>query len=106
MGLDAVLRCLRRRRIKQQRPYTLPAMSTEQWKQIEPTTVRLDDLVMQQDHLYMDSLVNPNARTYTGDTYPYVVRFGGKHYVEDGHHRVVRRKLAGRKTIKARVLDV
>lgn len=103
-GLPALLAWLLVR-TKQKRPYasSMPMMSTEDWQKIPPSTVHLDDLEMQQDHLYMASLMADNMRTYTGDTYPYVVDFNGKKYVEDGHHRVVRRKLIGRKTIKARV---
>ena len=36
----------------------------------------------------------------------YVVRIGGKDYIRDGHHRVMRARYSGRQTIVAQVLDL
>ncbi|RJR10604.1 type II toxin-antitoxin system VapB family antitoxin [Candidatus Parcubacteria bacterium] len=78
-------------------------MTTDKWKLIEPRTVRIEELEFQQDHLSLPDLVEPPEETFTGDEYPYIVDYQGKLYVEDGHHRIVRHKLSGHKTIKARV---
>ena len=41
-----------------------------------------------------------------GSDMPVVYKIDGKHYIEDGNHRVVAAKLMGEQTIRARVIDL
>lgn len=41
-----------------------------------------------------------------GSDMPVVYKIDGKHYIEDGNHRVVAAKLMGESTIRARVVDL
>lgn len=80
-------------------------MTTDKWREIEPKTIRLENIEFSQPQLVRDALVNPDPLSHSGDEYPHLVEHEGKLYVEDGNHRLVRHIVRGRKTAKARVLQ-
>lgn len=86
------------------RPYRLQGMTTALWKLLPIEQVELEGLVFTQHHLWTLAMVNPGL-SFTEDTYPYLVKYGGRYYVEDGHHRVVKAILTNVMTVQARVYD-
>lgn len=67
----------------------------------EPKRIRIADLTATQHTVALKGLVttDPERRIY-------VVSIAGKPYIRDGHHRTVRAKLLGKKTIDAFVLEL
>lgn len=78
-------------------------MTTALWKSVPLHTVRLEDLVLQQDEVSIKKLLTPYD---SHDDYPLVVEWNGTLYLENGHHRVMKRLLGGHATVLARVLVV
>lgn len=90
------------------RPYApLHGMSTAKWKEIPPTFVPLSSLRFCQPHLYVEGMlrVARGEASYSKDPYPFVVKYQGQLFCEDGHHRVVAAIVRGEAEILARVLE-
>lgn len=88
------------------RPYPSPALTGAKWREVRPKYVPIGELIATQNHLSIAAL-HPQFRTsHTGDRLVHVVKHGGRLYLEDGHHRVVRERLAGAEHVYARVLDL
>lgn len=87
-------------------PYENSALSAAEWRAIMPRHVPIKDLVATQNHLSISALHHEHKTPHDGDRFVHVVRFGGRLFIEDGHHRVVRERLAGADWINARVLDL
>lgn len=85
------------------RPYPPTGLTSEQWRDIEPTFVAFADLTTTQDGIYLHALLG-HAEPKSGDTFPHVVAHEGVLYLEDGHTRAARRRLLGHRGIWARVL--
>jgi hypothetical protein len=68
--------------------------------------VPIKDLVATQNHLAIAALEPTHKVAHDADRLIHVVRFNGQLFVEDGHHRVVRERLAGADWINARVHDL
>lgn len=63
------------------------------------------ELVATQPGVFLHALRDKTAPV-GGDKYPHVILWEGTYYLEDGHHRVVRRLLKGKKNVKARLLEL
>jgi hypothetical protein len=82
-------------------------MTTDQWKQIQPRPVELEKLRFTQQGVYIAALLDVHHgrhKPYSGDTYPHVVDYDGRLWIEDGNTRVICAILSGHRTINARVL--
>ena len=85
------------------RPWEPWDMSTEAWRQIRPRPVRIALLHPSQEGLTWAGLFA--ATSYSGDRWPHVVRYRGELHIDDGHHRIARSALRGRRWVLARVKE-
>ena len=88
-----------------ERPYPEPALTSEDWGDLAPRQVRLQDLSTIRSTLELEALLASDS-TFFGDLFAHVVRFQGNLYLEDGLHRAVRAPLQGRTSLHARVYDL
>jgi Arc/MetJ family transcription regulator len=93
------------KRVGDERPYPPHGLTTKEWGKIEPSEVRLADLVTTKRLLDLDVLFDEDS-TFYGDLFPHVVAWQGEFYLEDGLHRTLRAALQQRQTIHARVLTI
>lgn len=87
-------------------PYGESGLSPAGWRAIIPRHVPIGELVATQTHLYIAALAPEHRVAHDADRLIHVVKWGGQLFIEDGHHRVVRERLAGADWINARVLDL
>lgn len=88
------------------RPYPATGLTTALWREIQPVHVPITDLIATQDHLKIGALSPTHHGSHSGDRLVHVVKWEGRLYLEDGHHRVVRERLAGADWVNARVFDI
>lgn len=93
-------------------PWGSTGMTSAKWLDVPVETVAIADLIATQDGVYFHALVeatdSPDGgiASFCGDPLPHVIDWRGGLYLEDGHHRVVRARLAGQSTVQARRLVV
>lgn len=87
-------------------PWGLTGMTSALWLGQPVRRFRIDELVATQAGVLFDGLLRPEVAPVGGDDYPHVIVWNGSNFLEDGHHRAVRRLIAGRRTIEARWLRV
>ena len=87
------------------RPSLPPDLTSEQWGELAPRQIRLDELSTIKSTLDLHELLASDS-TYFGDLFARVVRYRGQLYLETGLHRAVRAALQGRTSIHARVLEI
>lgn len=75
-------------------------MSTRDWSRIHPIPMALCDLV--PTHEVKHSLTGPDT-SHCGDSFPHVVYWRGRYRISDGHHRIARAQMQGRRTMLVRV---
>jgi Arc/MetJ family transcription regulator len=80
-------------------------MTSEQWGELAPRQIRLDELSTIKSTLDLHELLASDS-TYFGDLFARVVRYQGHLYLETGLHRAVRAALQGRTSIHARIFEV
>lgn len=86
-------------------PWGETGMTTAKWKELPGSLVLMSELIAMQDGVYLKALLDPyHIVPFTGDPYVHVVSYDGKLYLEDGHTRVARLMLRGKKYVTARVL--
>lgn len=88
-----------------ERPYPEPTLTSEDWGDLAPRQVRLQDLSTIRSTLELEALLASDS-TFFGDLFAHVVRYQGNLYLEDGLHRAVRAALQGRTSLHARVYDL
>jgi hypothetical protein len=77
-------------------------MSTATWRQVPPVAVDPREIVPTQGEVMADRMLA--GGTVCGDVYPHVVRFAGRLWLDDGHHRVAQAIRLGIPLIAARLL--
>lgn len=87
-------------------PWGPTGMSSIRWFGVPTRVVAIDELIATQPGVLFHGLRDDAPTPVGGDEIPHVISWHGRLYLEDGHHRVVRRRLAGGKTVQARVLEV
>jgi Arc/MetJ family transcription regulator len=87
------------------RPYAQPDLTGEQWGELAPRQIRLDELSTIKNTLDLHELLASDS-TYFGDLFARVVRYQGQLYLETGLHRAVRAALQGRTSIHARIYEI
>jgi Arc/MetJ family transcription regulator len=93
------------KQVQDGKPYPDHGMTMQEWADIPPRPVRLDQLITTKRVLGLDRLLAEDS-TFYGDIFPHVVRWQGQLYLEDGVHRALRAALQQRNTIHARVAVV
>ena len=91
--------------VRDGRPYPEHGMSTRDWANVPPRSVRLDELVTTKRELALDKLLDEDS-TFFGDLFPHAVHWQGDIYLEDGLHRALRAALQQRNVLHVRVLDL
>lgn len=83
-------------------------MTTETWKSLPVEEVAVEDLHFVQDEVKISDLleVHYGKPSCSGDEIPHVVRYQGKLYIEDGHHRILLWILRGAESVPARVFAI
>ena len=92
------------KRVLDARPYPEPQLTTDQWGELAPRQIRLQDLSTTRSVLDLNALLATDS-TFFGDLFAHVVRYKGDLYLEDGLHRAVRAALQGRTSLHARVYE-
>lgn len=87
-------------------PWGPTGMTSEKWFDIPLEIVTISSLIATQPGVYFKPLMDVNLTPIGGDDYPHVVKWRGEQYLEDGHHRIVKQALIGRKVALVRVLDL
>jgi Arc/MetJ family transcription regulator len=87
------------------RPYPDHGLSTRDWANVAPRSIRLDQLVTTKRELALDKLLDEDS-TFFGDLFPHAVQWHGEIYLEDGLHRALRAALQQRNVLHVRVLDL
>lgn len=89
------------------RPWPRTGLSTARWIAEVPTMpVAFRELWLGQEHLDIAALFGRPHAAAADDLCPHVVRWRGRLYLEDGHHRVVRWALRGDDCAVMRVYDL
>lgn len=86
-------------------PWPTTDMTSTKWLAIPVGTVRIADLTATQPGILLHALAG-DPEPIGGDPVPHVIDWAGEHYLEDGHHRVIRALIAGQHSITARILTV
>lgn len=86
--------------------YPVTGLTPALWREILPRHVPIGELIATQSHLAIAGLA-PDARVaHDADRLVHVVQWQGHLFVEDGHHRIVRERLAGADWVNARVYNL
>jgi hypothetical protein len=92
--------------VAEDRPYPPSGLTTALWRDVLPRHVPIDELIATQNHLTVAALHPGHTGSHPGDRLVHVIKWQGRLYLEDGHHRVVRERLAGAEFVNARVFDL
>jgi hypothetical protein len=88
-------------------PWGETGMDSRKWLSIPVVKVQIKDLIATQPGVLLLALAwDYDQPSVGGDEYPHVIKWRGELYLEDGHHRVIRRLLAGKTRAKVRLLTV
>lgn len=86
-------------------PWGPTGMSSVLWLDVPDADVAVADLIATQPGLLIDALIAPTDPV-GHDPLPHVIAWRGQLYLEDGHHRVARQRLAGATHVRARILTL
>ena len=87
-------------------PWGETGMSSAKWLDVPTAVLPIRELVATQPGVLLHALADDVPSPVGGDPFPHVIRWRGCLYLEDGHHRVVRARLNGRRAVRVRVLAV
>lgn len=87
-------------------PWGPTGMSTALWMDVETELVPMATLWATQAGILLAPLIDPSTEPVGRDPFPHVIRWRGRDYLEDGHHRAVRAMLNGHTFLRVRVLTV
>ena len=86
-----------------ERPYDNMLTCNVDWKGIELEPFLYKDIWLTQNRLTILGMFS--VQQYSTDLYPHLVLYQGNLYLEDGHHRVIKRALLGHIDGPMRLLD-
>jgi len=87
-------------------PWGTTGLTSKTWHDVQIRTLPISSLIATQPGVLLHALSDNAPEPVGGDPLPHVILYQGKYYLEDGHHRVVRARLAGNQTIQARLLII
>ena len=86
-------------------PWGKTGMTSKKWLKVKTVNVKISDLIATQPGVLLHALsLDWRETPVGGDKYPHVISWRGELYLEDGHHRVIRSLLKGKRKVKVRVL--
>lgn len=85
-------------------PWPATGMTSAKWLDVPCRAFYIANLIATQPGVLFAGLTEPPRPPVGGDPYPHVIEWDGRLFLEDGHHRVTRAALAGRRYITARHL--
>jgi len=85
-------------------PWGESGQSSATWLNVPVVELPISELVATQPGVLLHALAENSPTPVGGDQYPHVILWMGTYYLEDGHHRTVRARLAGQTHIEARLL--
>lgn len=94
---------------KQGLPYGSTGLTSQRWiDEVGVVYLDIDSLVATQPGVLLHALKDnyPDLSPHSGDIYPHIVEYRGVRYVEDGHHRIVRRLVQGYPGMLVRYLNL
>lgn len=91
--------------VDESRPYPPTGLTSALWLDIEPVMFFIRELTFTQRGVYFAALLEDD-KPYGGDSYPHVVGWNGRLYLEDGHHRAMKILLNGGDSLMARLKTV
>lgn len=86
-------------------PWSPIGMTAAGWREVPVQLVCISDLIATKSAVEFCHLIADKIPV-GADTYPHVVSWHGKCYLEDGHHRAVRWAMRGITDFLARVLVI
>lgn len=87
-------------------PWGTSGQTSATWLNVPVVKVPISELVATQPGVLLHALSETPPTPVGGDKYPHVILWEGTYYLEDGHHRIVRRLLKGKKKVKVRLLEL
>lgn len=81
-------------------------MTSAKWLNVPVVQLPISILVATQPGVLLHALADDAPTPVGGDQYPHVILWNGTYYLEDGHHRTVRARLAGHRHIMVRLLTL
>ncbi len=83
--------------IAEGRPYPPTGLTTARWREIRPEWISWCDVTTTQRHVSIEAMLGMLDGTGSTDDRPHAVEHEGRLYLEDGHNRMVRDLLEGRR---------
>jgi hypothetical protein len=82
-------------------------MTTKLWLSIPVQKVCISDLIFSQTHVSIEGVLNAKAKgsSFCGDSYPHVINYQGKLFLNDGHCRITMKLLNGETHTEVRILN-
>lgn len=95
------------RGIDTRRPYPPTGLTTKRWvDEVVPRLVFFDELFLTQEHLRVAGIFGVTNAESANDPVPHAVLWRDVLYLEDGHHRIMRDALSGKRAAYIRVYEV
>lgn len=82
-------------------PWPPTGLTSKLWLNQPTRWFTISDLTATQPGVLFAALIS-DTPPYGGDPYPHVITWQNTHYLEDGHHRLIRALIAGHTQLQAR----
>lgn len=86
-------------------PWGHTGLNSKTWLDVPVYPVLINNLIATQPGVYFDALIKMETPV-GGDKYPHVVMWDGEMYLEDGHTRVTRAMLDGKRSVDVRIWEM
>jgi hypothetical protein len=87
-------------------PWGTSGLTSATWRNVPVVELPIEELVATQPGILLHAISDNHRSSVGGDPYPHVIHWKGTYYLEDGHHRTVKARMNGQKTIHVRLLKL